>query len=61
MSSNTTTAASSAPSTTPRAPYVAPTLEPLGSWSALTMQGGGSGGGFIDPTRIVRKVISSLD
>ena len=35
----------------PRAPYVPPTLESLGSWSAITMQSGGGGlgggGGFV--------------
>lgn len=38
----------------PRAPYVRPTLEPLGSWSALTTQLS-IPGGFID-FPIVRKL-----
>ena len=47
----------------PRAPYVPPTLEALGSWSALTMQTGGGGlgggGGFVQNpiiSRILRGV-----
>jgi hypothetical protein len=46
---------SNAPTATPRAPYVSPTLEPLGSWSALTMQLTG-GGGFIQNPIISRIV-----
>jgi len=46
----------SATPATPRAPYVAPTLEPLGSWSALTMVGSGGVGGFVQ-NPIVTKIV----
>jgi hypothetical protein len=47
--------ATSASTAAPRAPYVPPTLESLGSWSALTMQGSG-GVGFISNPLISRIV-----
>ena len=43
--SSATTASSSAP----RAPYVPPSLESIGSWSALTMQGSGGVGLIKNP------------
>lgn len=58
MSPNATPAAVAPQATpvAPRASYEPPTLEALGSWSALTMQGTGGIGGFIDNPIISRIV-----